>query len=270
MNNLLKDSTQLAESILDTVLPSAEWTVVNIAKHPEKVFSVPDDNEVPDCFGYTFDNVPKYLEENGVIEAKVPNAWFIRFYDSNNRSDIPVPKAVVKDSIGEVARKKGYISESMIGYYHHNRAYDENYNRTIKGAMAILVNVEALKKLLQIEEKHPKDRDYWYEDRQLKFRLAGGGTDQFDFTKAEMSRKIFETFWTLWNSSASGEYQVSQVISKYNELFKETLESGRIGEIVSNIRASIINPKPVIKDRLEWRFDRKNKSWIFKISPLNS
>lgn len=269
MNNLLKDSTQLAENILDTVLPSAEWTVVNIAKHSERVFSVPGDEEVPDCFGYTFDNVPKYLEENGVIEARVPNAWFIRFYDSNNRSDIPIHKAVVKDNIGEVARKNGYIGESMIGYYHHNNTYDENYKRIIKGSMAILINVEALRKFLKIEN-HPKDRDYWYEGEQLKFRLAGGGTDQFDFSKAKKSRKMFETFWTLWNSDASGEYQVNQIITKYKELFKETLESGRIGEIVSNIRPSIINPKPLIKDRIEWRYVHKNKTWIFKISPLNS
>lgn len=114
--------------------------------------------------------------------------------------------------------------------------------------------------------KVPQERDYWYEDNQLKFRLANGGVDQFDFSKAEKSQKVFETFWDLWNGNSAGEYTLIDVRSKYKEKFKT--EAPDIGIIVSNVRASIINPKTMVKDRIDWRYNRKNKKWIFKILPL--
>ena len=94
----------------------------------------------------------------------------------------------------------------------------------------------------------PAERDQWYEDGQLKFRLKSGGIDQSDFSKAATSKKLFETFWRLWSEDGKGEYSRSQIAQKYKELFHEDLIIGKIGEIVSNIRSSMINPKPTIKD----------------------
>lgn len=111
----------------------------------------------------------------------------------------------------------------------------------------------------------PEERNYWYEDKQLKFRLKDGSTDQFDFSKAEISRKIFETFWYLWKSEGKGEYSKEEIIKKYKNLFKEELLNTKISEIVSNIRASIINPKETINNRIIWKFNKQKTLWIFKI-----
>lgn len=110
----------------------------------------------------------------------------------------------------------------------------------------------------------PNERIYWYENQQLKFKLSNGSIDQFDFEKATISRKMFETFWNLWQGDESSEYTQIQVRQKYKELFGN--DPGDIGKTVANIRTSIIYPKAAINGRIEWRFNRKKQVWMFKIT----
>ncbi len=113
----------------------------------------------------------------------------------------------------------------------------------------------------------PQQRDFWYENRQLRFKLSGGATDQLDFSKGEKSRKVFETFWELWNSNYTGEFDLNTIQAKFKEKFNE--ESPNIGSIVSNIRAAIINPKTFINERIIWKYNRRTQKWLFSILPLN-
>jgi len=117
----------------------------------------------------------------------------------------------------------------------------------------------------------PTDRSYTYENSQLIFRLTDGSTDQFDFSRAEKSRKMFEAFYDLWKKDNSGEYSIEQICRSYKQINKEPLEqTTKIGETVTNIRTTIIEPKHRIKDNVEWRFERKLGTWIFKIMMKSS
>ncbi|MFZ5534606.1 MAG: hypothetical protein ACOY3M_00400 [Patescibacteria group bacterium] len=112
----------------------------------------------------------------------------------------------------------------------------------------------------------PTDRSYTYENSQLIFRLTDGSTDQFDFSRADKSRKMFEAFWDLWKKDNTGRYTIKQICESYKLVNKEEIEVvTKIGETVTNIRSTIIEPKHRIKDNVEWQFDRKKNLWIFRI-----
>jgi hypothetical protein len=113
----------------------------------------------------------------------------------------------------------------------------------------------------------PQDQKYFYDHdtKALIFQLSGGSSDQFDFSRAKISRKVFEAFWNLWKKNNNGEYSRDEVCAMYKKLHNEPILPARVGEIVSNIRSTIINPKILIKDKLEWGFDQDKQCWIFRI-----
>jgi hypothetical protein len=112
----------------------------------------------------------------------------------------------------------------------------------------------------------PEERDFYYENGILHFRLATGEWDGIDFSKALVMKKVFETFWYYWQESGAGQLEPQKLIKKYKELFKESIDRHRIAVIVSNIRASMLNPKKNLLSRVVWKYDKASGNWIFRIS----
>jgi hypothetical protein len=194
---------------------------------------------------------------------------------------------------GLLKEKYGFINETITDYkfiemvsllwfseviriYDLTINYENNkYNYTVTVALnKDLLTNEYIKEKLNIHsvssfESMPMNRSFNYENSQLRFRLSDGSTDQFDFSKAIKSRIIFETFWELWKKDNSGEYSIKQVAESYklvtSNIKVDSDLLSRIGEIVSNVRSTIIEPKDKIKDNIEWHFERKRGIWIFRI-----
>lgn len=273
-NDVVQDALKLASNILKSLLSDEKLAIVNIAIGDRGVFFFGEYPSIPQSFGYKHDKTLILLRQHGIIEGETIGWWYIGItkISSYLRKTLPVDLSM-DDNISRIARKKGQIDEDEAIDYYYNVS-KEDAGPKMHGQVAILVNKKMLENFINsfsksIQIKALIDRDYWYEDKQLRFRLKNGAIDQFDFSKAKVSRKIFETFFTLWQNDGVGTYRVGDIVKEYSKIFKkEYLLANRIGEIVSNIRASIINPKSLISNRIEWQFDRKNKQWIFRISSL--
>lgn len=266
-----EDAFELAKIIHPTMIPGEKSGVFNvyICKRRE-AFSppVPKGFKKPSVYGYSYDLTIFLLEKLGVIEAKSPQKWYI--CTSSDKSD-PKINEYDKELVSLVAREKGYLEPDL----HFVLIFLDYPDGFFQGHFSILVNKLKLEDFIRLhgdiknrEELSPQEMGYWYSSGQLKFRLSNGEVDQFDFSKADLSRKVFESFWNLWKGDGEGKYSKEQIIDEYKKSFGTELESGRIGEIISNIRASIIYPKKQIKNRLVWKFNRKNQKWLFRPQSL--
>lgn len=274
-NSVISDAIRLVQVIQNSLLPEDKWTIVNIAKDKRASFVLDGYPSIPTSFGYNYDKTLLLLQKHGVIVDLAGGWWFVGI------SNIPSywtkyirPNLTIVNDIEWTAHDKGYLAkDKCIEYY-----YDEHESTGPKkhGQAAVLINVKNLNKFLtkfcnDRFIKAPSDRDHWYEHKKLNFRLTDGSTDDFDFSTADVLRKTFETFWELWIGDGVGGYTRQQIIEKYNQLFKDKeLHSGLIGDRVGNIRRTILNTKPLIKNRVEWRFDFKEKIWVFKIFDLQN
>lgn len=117
--------------------------------------------------------------------------------------------------------------------------------------------------------KHPKNRDSWLEDKQLKFRLANGGIDQLDFTSAPVQWPIFEGFYKLWKADGKGEYSTEKVVNSCSKCFGNSVDRRYISTNVSNIKNKKIKGRS-FETRIIWEFSKSKNLWLFEILPLNS
>lgn len=274
MDNIEKDSFILLDYILSHTYE--DDILVHIAQNRVRRFSYDYDRvALPTIFGYIVERVPAYLEKAGILKILTSDYFVIhrsKYVHTNTKW--ARLNYLVKANI-QAGYKKFTKQEKLLQGYTVYKPQMMNIS-SIRGFNFVVIKRakakdwmdKIVKRVKRDKISTPQERDYYYEDKQLKFNLEGGGDDQFDFSKAEISRKLFESFWYLWKGDGKGEYTREQVVKKYKELHKEELSIGKIGEIVSNIRASIINPKPVINGRIKWKFEPRKSLWIFKISPL--
>lgn len=273
MKNVTKDALVLATNIINSLLPSKKLEIVNIAIKEPETFTIQGYPSIPLSFGYEYNDTPTLLEQGGVILGKTVGWWYVGINSKNSNWYRNRPQEIDLDgNIDEMAQKIGLINSDEVIEYYLNIPKDDIGPRK-SGQMAILINKVKLQTFIDSISKSvlvdaPIDRKYWYDNRKLQFRLADESIDSFDFSKAEISRKLFEVFYELWKGDGIGEYAVVDIAQRYKKLHHEELATNSIGEIVSNIRASIINPKPTISKGIEWRFKRKGSLWIFKIHPL--
>lgn len=143
MNGLVNDAVRLCTVIWDSLLPTSQWAVVNIAKSKNALFTYPTKyQEIPTSFGYTYDRVPQYLSECGVIEALGVSRWFMFFSKGISEK--------TTDLITNVARAKKYISEDQsASYYHTLSDYKQRYGPTEPGQYAILINVSKMSNFIR-------------------------------------------------------------------------------------------------------------------------
>lgn len=269
--NVIKDAVNLATNILNSLSPDKDWGIVNIALNKSDEFLLKNYPSIPPSFGYTQNETPNFMEDNNVTEGETSGWWYVGISKRNSQWDRIRPQEItLDDGIESVAQEKGYIKNNTIIKYY---VLGDDWGPRRHGQMAILTNKNKLQAFIDKFSKGvlidaPIDRKYWYANRQLQFRMTDGGVDGFDFSKAEISRKLFEAFYDLWKSDGVGDYAVADIAKIYKKLHHEDLIVGRIGEIVSNIRPSIINPKTSISKGIEWRSKRTGSRWIFKIHPL--
>lgn len=268
MQDLINDSLRLLSKILSDTYE--DFILIHLAQTGLTVFSYPTVPAIPTGYGYILDRTPGFLIKEGIIQVLSQDRFVIQDYkpeplnihmNTTRANYISLAEIIYKKFSGQSISFKNYSFYSPV-----NLRINAMSSRGLR-----FVVVDRKKADLWVKNKtigqittSPEQRSYWYEDKQLKFRLENGGIDQLDFTTADISRKIFEVFWDLWKDGA-GIYSHSQIIERYKLLFKNNLASGKIGELVSNIRTSIIRPKPNISTRISWKFDHKLKVWIFTI-----
>lgn len=155
MNNVVQNSIQLAVSIFSNLPPQKTWAIVNIGKSSNLSFYFTKYPNISTVYGYKYDYVPCFLENEGVIEAKVPHRWFTEITESE------IPN---NDSITRVAHLKGYLNhlESTNFYSRYSQTQPKNNfgPYTVGGQFSILVNVRKMydfcEKYLDTPDRIPK------------------------------------------------------------------------------------------------------------------
>lgn len=149
------DVLGLAKAIQADLYPNQStelWTVVNIAINKKRVFTVPNDPDVPPSYGYTQNEVPSLLEGWGILESCVLNQWFISFIPEWNKYNSDPPGMISEDDpITLKAKSVGYLNPEMRTLFHKNI-------HNSHGLIAVLVNVKKLNEFLGLaKEENWKD-----------------------------------------------------------------------------------------------------------------
>lgn len=167
-----------------------------------------------------------------------------------------------------------WLAEIIDIYYLEIDYKNNKYNYSVTLALKNInyLSVDFIKEKLKLPSISkslytlPIDRQYIYENQRLIFKLTDGSSDQLDFSKAKIMRKMFEAFYELWKKDSKGEYNVGEISKSYKRVNNKELDtSTEIGEIVSNIRSTIIYPKYHIRELIEWKYNRARGLWIFRI-----
>ena len=272
MENLDYDALRLIGKILGDTFE--DNILVHISQTEYVVYSFPASAEIPSCYGYIVDRTPEYLEKKGVLKILLRNQYAVNDF---RQSTIPQYQRPMIEFLAEQAGI-GYknFTKKTRDFSHYSFYAPALKNIAVsaaRGLCFVVVNRKRAMKWmddLKLKERQrvsfPEERPYWYEMGQLHFRLADGSTDQLDFSKAPISRKIFEAFWSLWVTDNKGEYTAEEIVKKYKEIHRETFEASKVGERVSNARTTIVNRKVTIRDRVVWEYNKTSNKWIFKLS----
>lgn len=272
MENLIKDSISLLKNLLSDTF--GEYLLTHIANVTQSKIKFPDGyrlSGVSAIYGYDVNDTPGFLENEGVL--RILSSGYLAIHDSQ-AGHLAGDSRRNNDMLHELVPNKYKKFTGQTGQFAAYTFYMP-YERTrlpLKGLHWVVINrrraddwVSKIEnRLVAAKIQSPDQRNFWYESQQLKFKLKDGSFDQVDFSKAKTSRELFEAFWHLWKAGGSGEYSRQQIANMYQKLFDKDLQLDRIGEIVSNIRKSMINP--VLTNLIEWKWDRKKNAWIFKIT----
>ncbi len=262
-NNVVQDAVELAKAILDSLLPTDRWTIVNVARNGDRIINLTNISEIPPSFGYSFDNVPRLLHQEGVIEAVVRNKWFVKVVKNKLRSSL-----AVDDSITSEARKKMYIDKNEIAKFYSGSIYTNDLPK-IGGQATILINKEKLINFIKRHKDLPTQRDFYYENSELHIRLKDGSTTSLDLSKAKVLRPVFETYFYLFKDTGRNLFERSELLKKYKEITGEGITLSTFSDRKSAICGKMIKPKPALKDRIIWEFDNIEKKYRFEILPLS-
>lgn len=135
---IVNDALALCLSIYNSTPPSDSWVIVNIARSSFPTFTYPNNTEIPTGFGYGYDNTPKLLKDEKVIEAMTPKRWYL-IISTGNASDY--------DLITPIALTKGYFKKGeRCNYYWKYKTYGDDYGPEPPGHYSVLINMDSLKK----------------------------------------------------------------------------------------------------------------------------
>lgn len=143
-NSLVNDAVSFCQLIYEGTSPNHKWRAVSIAKNINRIFSYQQIPEIPTGYGYFYDEVPKYLLEEGVIETMLPSRWV------TGVSQNP-PGIKTGDLVTATAIAKGYIDKNQIFKYYVKYDRDHRvagYGPILPGQFTALINIEALLKFI--------------------------------------------------------------------------------------------------------------------------
>lgn len=155
-NKVIQDAVRLAINILDSLLPSDSWLMVNIVKNKKEQLNFNDFPDIPTTFGYTYDQVVLLLVKEEVIEELNPNSWFIRITDKNSYYAHNISPYIDQlDPLGMQAWHKGYIKEGqLVEYYYSNER--QRLGPIISGHFSVLINRKSLENFIKkYSNSHP-------------------------------------------------------------------------------------------------------------------
>lgn len=265
MNNVTKDALRLAK-IIDSHLPAKnDWDIVNILITPEETYQDEDYKEIPTAFGYKYSGVPEYLMEEGVIESQVLGRWFIGFtdYDPKEKEQ--------NDYITRAAKSKGYLKGNRkINYYKSEFYGHVSFGPEERGQRAVLINRALLREFInKYSINLPNERDFYYENGELKLKMQDGSDCTLDLSKAPILRPIFEAYFQLYRESNKKLFTREELLAKYKEITGQEIEWDTFIKRKSSIHGKMINTKPCLKSRIVWGFNKQEKKYIFEILPLS-
>ena len=214
---LIADCRQLLENILSEAPENHEFILAIVAKADKPGVIYPDsESSFPNFYGYILDRTKMYMMTDLKVTSNVPRqgsemrimtAHYLVYWDKiiNGQKNKPL-----SDKFNQMAEATW--------------AWTSNTSKYKNAELIMVFRSEAREWLNKLNKQivPPEDRDYWYENYQLYIKLANGSYDEFDFSKAKLSRKIFETFWALWNRDGAGEYTVKQISERYKKICKES------------------------------------------------
>lgn len=148
-NKVIKDAVRLATNILNSLLPSDSWAIVNIVKDERDHLLFNDFPDIPTTFGYIYDQVITLLTEEGIIEESNPGSWFIGITDTDSYyAHHILPYIEQLDGLGMEARSKGYLTEKqLVEYYYSNDR--QKLGPVISGHYSVLINRNRLDKFIK-------------------------------------------------------------------------------------------------------------------------
>lgn len=273
MEDLANDALRLVSKIISDTFES--YILVHIAQSEFLVFSYKSAPEVPTIYGYVIDRTPAYLENERV--CKLLFSDFLLVPSTKYEYSMGQAKKLT-DIVMKKAIEPGYMKFTgknfppYLGLLHKP---EMKGLASIRGLhLAVFSRDRCIAWIKEVQETaskpslRPQERDYWYEDNRLNIRMIDGSVLQVNFSRAHISRTIFEVFWFLWKSNPAGAYDLSEIIDEYKKRFKDNLPTDSLGDRVSNIRATIFPPEIMSSKRVEWNYNRIKKKWIFRLNPI--
>lgn len=270
--NVTSDALKLASNILDSLLPSRDWEIVNIALNEPERFTLEDYSSIPPSFGYEFNNTPIFLEQYGVILAKTVGWWYKDITSVNTHYNRVKPQEIMLDgNIDEIAQDRKYIrNDETIEYFYNIPTEDIGPRK--HGQMAILVNRKALEKFKEkFENKfdNQNTKSFLYENGELQLIRQDGTRCTLDFSKADEYRPVFESFFFLYRDSNRKLFSRNELLEKYREITKKDVNWRDFIQQKSSIVGKMINTKPCLKNRIVWEHDTDTDMYKFEILPLS-
>jgi len=114
-----------------------------------------------------------------------------------------------------------------------------------------------------------KNRNYRYENQELRIRQHDGTECTLDLSKAPTLRPVFETFYFLFINSKTHLFTPDELIKKYKELTGKDISWTIFMNRKSSICGKMMNTKECLRTRIKWEYDRKEKKHRFEILPLS-
>ncbi len=112
-------------------------------------------------------------------------------------------------------------------------------------------------------------RDYLYEAGILYLKLQNKAHDVLDLSKANTLRPVFESFYFLFRDINKKLFTREELLGKYKEITGDEIEWRRFISRKSTVVGKLINPKPTLRNRIIWRFDKKTEKYHFEILSLS-
>lgn len=126
----------------------------------------------------------------------------------------------------------------------------------------------------------PSEREFFYEEGKLYIKKQDMNYEILDLSNCPTLRPVFETFFFLYKDGREKKFKKDVILKKYKEILRksgekitEDIEGENLWNALIQRKATIvakkINVKPVLKERIVWRYE-KGGEYEFEILSLQN
>jgi len=133
----------------------------------------------------------------------------------------------------------------------------------------IWVDKEMSSRVWKIQHDDPSfERDFQYENNELRIKLKNGSISTFDLSKAPVARDVFEAFYFLYLETGETYFDRDTILRKYAERTKKKISWAEFIKAKSSVFGKMMEKKPHIKETVKCEFNRDKQMYYFEIKPL--